>query len=339
MLTQKMITDVNSEIIRLLDSSVGAVKDMIYDSAPWKGHKYRTQLFVAFGGAEHPGCAQVAAVIEVVHLASLVHDDILDNAQMRRGRDCLYRKHNLAESILFGDLLLTRGLARLVQTGLKDAPELLINACTRMAEAEIQEQHCRRNADVRESEYMDIIAGKTGALFGAAAGLGSMSRSGNEAEITTAISAAELMGCAYQILDDCTDYMTEDTGKDRLRDFRTGVITLPLITLFQKCTTAEHTAVLAVLGNDMFTIQEQSGVLSCMKKYGVMEESLRMADACLDQAEQQLSDMSTTGADFIECREILEHIRGQVLYAREDNCDCRWRVRGNRGIERIEQGA
>lgn len=171
-----------------------------------------------------------AAAIELVHLASLVHDDILDDALVRRGRPALRTLWGDGMAVLTGDLLYARAFELVVPWG-TDAVGYLTQAIAAMCEAEIEQRMARFDPDQGKAAYLARLRKKTGALLGCACACGAHMAGLDQHAVERLRSYGELLGVAFQIADDLLDWRAEtaDLGKPAGNDFLQGVITLPVI--------------------------------------------------------------------------------------------------------------
>ncbi|NCX93299.1 MAG: octaprenyl diphosphate synthase [Gammaproteobacteria bacterium] len=182
-----------------------------------------------------------AAAIEFIHTATLLHDDVVDDSKLRRGRDSANVVFGNAATVLSGDFLYSRAFQLLVRTQHLKAMSILASATNKIAEGEVQQlTHCH-NPDLSEAEYFEVIYSKTAKLFEAAAELaGVLQDSPNEIQ-TRLREYGRHLGTAFQIVDDVLDYMgnSQEIGKQIGDDLREGKTTLPLIFAMQKVSQSE----------------------------------------------------------------------------------------------------
>lgn len=198
------------------------------------GKRVRPKLVIlahrACGGSGLEGVVDAAAGVELVHAASLVHDDIIDEADLRRGTWSLHRKYGTAEALVAGDFLFTRGFAAV---GSLDAPvvETLSEASTRLAEGEVRELRGGGPGSVSPEEYRAVARRKTAAPIEGAARAGALLAGASEAEVEALGRYGREMGLAFQIRDDLLDVEADAsaTGKSTGLDADRGVGALPLV--------------------------------------------------------------------------------------------------------------
>jgi geranylgeranyl pyrophosphate synthase len=217
-----------------LDSPYAYLRELTLHLERFWGKRLRPILLHlsarAFGG-EAPLAREVAALVEMIHLASLCHDDVLDDAQTRRAAPTLNAQWGNKAAIVTGDLLFSRASERL---GRLDDPRpfrLVSRAARLVCEGELLQIGARYNLRLEEREYLDILHKKTGALFGVAAQLGALLAGASEEDGLRMESYGRRLGVAFQIVDDCLDLTGVETtvGKSLGSDLRNGELTLPII--------------------------------------------------------------------------------------------------------------
>lgn len=177
-----------------------------------------------------------AMLVEMVHTASLVHDDVVDEATLRRGKPTVNAKWDSRVSVLMGDYILARSFAVGMDSGQYDIVSYITRHVSALAEGELIQDDSSRNLDMTREKYFDIILKKTATLLGTSAGSGAMSSNATAEEVEKAWSVGINMGMAFQIKDDILDYAPEEqTGKPFCADLREHKITLPLLTVLERC--------------------------------------------------------------------------------------------------------
>jgi len=182
-------------------------------------------------GADNDHCLKLAAAVEFIHTATLLHDDVVDGSQLRRGKVAAHLIWGAAQSVLVGDFLFARAFELMVETNSMKALEILARASRVIAEGEVLQLMRSHDLNLSQAVYLEIIQAKTAELFAAASEAGAVS-AGVDAARTDALKAYGLnLGLAFQLVDDALDYggTTETLGKNAGDDFREGKATLPLL--------------------------------------------------------------------------------------------------------------
>jgi octaprenyl-diphosphate synthase len=185
----------------------------------------------AVGGAGSPALYNLAAAVEFIHTATLLHDDVVDDSDMRRGKKAAKRIWGNSASILVGDFLFARAFTLMVDTNSMRILEILSNASCVIAEGEVQQLAAIGKSDLSFTEYMDILEAKTAALFQAAAQAGALTATPEGPDTEALASYGKHLGLAFQLVDDALDYgsSSQVIGKHVGDDFREGKLTLPVL--------------------------------------------------------------------------------------------------------------
>jgi len=201
----------------------------------------RLRPLVCLAGAQLVGATgdahqKLAAAVEFIHTATLLHDDIVDGSRTRRGKAAAHLIWGSAQSVLVGDFLFTRAFDLMVDAGSMDALRLLAKASAVIAEGEVLQLSRAHDLDLPQDVYIEIISAKTAALFEAAAAAGALAGGGSESEVAAMREYGQALGLAFQLSDDALDYggASADLGKDAGDDFREGKATLPLLLAVQR---------------------------------------------------------------------------------------------------------
>lgn len=238
-------------------------------------------------GARH---IELASIIESVHTASLLHDDVIDNAESRRGQPSANSIWSNQVVILVGDFLYSNALKLTIAQHDHWINETLSSATTRMTQGELLQLQQAKNIDITEEQYLSIVSAKTGALISAATSLGGIS-AGCSAEQERALGAFGLIaGNAFQIADDILDYSADEAhlGKKLGKDLDEGKVTLPLIYLIKRVTASERDEVAAIVESDSITEANLSRIIELLKKYNAIEEASARARALVQEAKDRL---------------------------------------------------
>jgi octaprenyl-diphosphate synthase len=217
---------------KALASAEPRVAGLIADLGPFHGKMLRPSLCLlvaeTLGGADERHHA-LGAALELIHTATLVHDDLIDDGDTRRGRPTAHVRHGNTTAVLLGDFMYTRAFSLVAALGDLDQVVSLCAATNTVCEGELHQQVAERDADLSEAEYRRIIYGKTAALTELAGRFGAMA--GDETLRTAAAGYGRDLGMAFQIVDDCLDVAgdAQKVGKTLATDLERGRVTLPLI--------------------------------------------------------------------------------------------------------------
>ncbi|MBP5395272.1 MAG: polyprenyl synthetase family protein [Candidatus Methanomethylophilaceae archaeon] len=185
---------------------------------------------LALGGTDKERAIRIGSAFEIVHSATLIHDDINDQGEMRRGRRTLHREYTLTKAIVAGDFMLTRGYKAMGSIP-EEAMDIIANAASSMSEGEFIQQDFERVATVTEEDYFKIINGKTAVLINAAAMIGAYLVTRDREKLSVIDEYASKIGLSFQIIDDTLDIIgsSKDTGTRVGIDMTEGKPTLPVI--------------------------------------------------------------------------------------------------------------
>jgi octaprenyl-diphosphate synthase len=196
------------------------------------GKRLRPLLVLLCADAsEEEGPVRAAAAVELVHMATLVHDDVIDRAPLRRGHTTVFAARGRDAATATGDFVFSRAFALLTRNGDEHQVRVLADACLALAEGELAQRHDAYRGDVTEERYVHRCRLKTASLFAAACRLGALAAGRAESESQALAAFGEDLGVAFQMLDDLLDVTgpAERTGKHRGTDLLDGTVTLPLI--------------------------------------------------------------------------------------------------------------
>lgn len=249
-----------------------------------------------------PRRAHIGAIIEAIHTASLLHDDVIDGADSRRGRPAAHALWGNPVVILVGDYLYSNALKLAVAQKSQKIMEALSEATTRMTEGEILQLHRIADPGISLDEYFAIISAKTGVLISAACRIGAI-LAGQNAEREEALARFGLKtGIAFQLADDVLDYVAneQDLGKHLGKDLGEGKITMPLIHLLGSATPEERqelAGIIASMADEKITDVPYSGagnvplsrIMALFEKYRSIEKSLATAQSFVDEARKELA--------------------------------------------------
>ncbi|WP_414450398.1 polyprenyl synthetase family protein [Burkholderia sp. 22PA0099] len=278
------ITDDMEQVNRVIRQSLSSDVLLINQIAEYiigaGGKRLRPALLLLVAGALGDSSSHrhtLAAVVEFIHTATLLHDDVVDESELRRGRKTANALFGNAASVLVGDYLYSRSFEMMVGVGKMRVMEILSEATTIISEGEVLQLLNMHDADVDESRYMQVIRYKTAKLFEASARLGAVLAG---ADATVEAAAAEYgrrIGTAFQIMDDWLDYAgtAESMGKNAGDDLREGKPTLPLIHLLEHGTPEQQTLARDAIeqgGTDRFDT-----IFDAITRSGALDHTLECA--------------------------------------------------------------
>ena len=233
----------------------------------------------------------LAACVELIHSATLMHDDVIDLGDLRRGKKTLNSIWGNQSSILIGDYLLSRCFEMMVDDGNLEILKLLSSTSSQIAQGEVLQLQHKGEIDMLEETYLKIISSKTAALFSAATKVGAI-LSNTEGRKKEALDFyGKNIGLTFQIADDTLDYNAELKifGKNIGKDFFEGKITLPIILLFQKTDSLEKQKIDKFFKQDIRSSSDLSYTLDLIKKYNIINECYKKADHFINLASNSLS--------------------------------------------------
>ena len=247
-------------------------------------------LTARFCGYAGERSVPLASVIEFIHTATLLHDDVVDNANMRRGIASANTLWGNEASVLVGDFLFSKSFSLMVDVGDLDVLRVLSAATTMIAEGEVLQLVCTSDLDVTEERYIEVVRCKTAVLLSAACQAGAiLGKVTPDQESAMAAFGMEL-GIAFQLMDDTLDYIAseEQFGKTIGHDLEEGKITLPLIETLRKCTPVERERVADIVVKDELTDDDFDAVFALVRSYGGIDYTVAQAAGHVAQAKSHL---------------------------------------------------
>ena len=232
----------------------------------------------------------LACSVESIHTASLLHDDVVDGANTRRGRPSAHSLWGNQVVILVGDFLYSNALRLANSLKNQKIMDALTNATTGMSEGELIQLSKKGDPHITEEDYMRIITGKTAILMSAACGGGAVLGRATQKQEEALFGFGLKLGRAFQIADDILDYMAEEKilGKSLGKDLEEGKITLPLIYLLRDASHDEVEKVKSIITSESFPISDLIYILGLLNKYMSIKKSYEKADNILQEAKKEL---------------------------------------------------
>jgi octaprenyl-diphosphate synthase len=279
---------------RHIRSEVDLIPEIIYHLIGSGGKRFRPLLLLATSalcGYRGERRYSLSAVVEFIHTATLLHDDVIDHAQIRRGKVSANNVWGNAASVLVGDFLYSKSFKLMTEEGNLAILKLLSTTTNTMSEGEVFQLVKAGDVNLTEKEYLFIIEKKTSTLISAACAVGGILGNASDAKIEALTRFGMRIGAAFQITDDTLDYTAneEEFGKAIGKDIEEGKITLPLIRTLKKCSPHERETIKGAI-----KCKEQSlgDVVSLIHKYDGINYALNKARSYI-----------TEGKEFLECFE------------------------------------
>ena len=273
---------VNATILSRTGSDVTMIPEVANHLISSGGKRLRPMLTVAMADLvnyDGDGHLKLAAAVEFMHTATLLHDDVVDESDMRRGKLAARMLWGNEASVLVGDFLLGQAFKMMVEVGSLRALEILSSAAAVIAEGEVLQLSVAKNTATTEDEYLAVIRAKTAELFGAACEVGPAIGNRPKAEQTACRSFGMNLGIAFQLVDDALDYggTAQKLGKNVGDDFREGKITLPVVLSFRRGTESERKFWNRTLGDGDIRDGDLDQALSLMAKHHAIEDTVGRA--------------------------------------------------------------
>ena len=238
----------------------------------------------------------LAACVELIHAATLMHDDVIDNSDIRRGKKTLNKIWGNQSSILVGDYLLSRCFEMMVEDGNLEVLRLLSSTSSEIAQGEVLQLQYKGEIDILEETYLKIISAKTASLFAAATKVGAILAQ-KDLKYKEALELyGKNLGLTFQIADDALDYNSEIKffGKKIGNDFFEGKVTLPIILLYQKISNSEKSEIKNLFNKDKRNDDDFKYILYLIKKNHIINNCYEKADYFINLASNSLSVFEET---------------------------------------------
>ncbi len=260
------------------------------------GKRLRPMLTLAsaaiFGYQGHDD-EKLAATVEFIHTATLLHDDVVDESAQRRGRPTANLLWDNKSSVLVGDYLFSRSFQLMVECGSLQILDILANASAVIAEGEVLQLSAAQNLGTSEEIYTRVIRGKTAALFSAATQVGGLVAGAGDPQVTALRTYGDALGMSFQIVDDLLDYggATSDLGKNVGDDFRERKMSLPVILAVSKADAPERAFWARVIEKGDQREGDLEEALSLIARHGALEETRHQATRWAAQAKAALDPL------------------------------------------------
>ena len=273
---------VNATILSRTGSDVTMIPEVANHLINSGGKRLRPMLTLAMAvlaGYPGDGHVKLAAAVEFMHTATLLHDDVVDESDMRRGKLAARMLWGNEASVLVGDFLLGQAFKMMVEVGSLRALEILSSAAAVIAEGEVMQLAAAKNTATTEDEYLAVIRAKTAELFAAACEVGPVIAGRAKAEQAACRSFGMNLGIAFQLVDDALDYggKAAHLGKNVGDDFRQGKITLPVVLAFRRGSDTERTFWQRTLERGEMAEDDLEQAIALMVKHRAIEDTVSRA--------------------------------------------------------------
>ncbi|TOD77041.1 octaprenyl diphosphate synthase [Vibrio parahaemolyticus] len=309
-LTADDMAKVNETIQAQLNSDVSLINQLGFYIVSGGGKRLRPLLAILSAralGYQGTGHTMAAAFIEFIHTATLLHDDVVDESDMRRGKATANAAFGNAASVLVGDFIYTRSFQMMTELGSMKILQLMSNAVNVIAEGEVQQLMNCNDPDTTEESYMQVIYSKTARLFESATQIGAILNDAPEHVELALQNYGKYLGTAFQLIDDVMDYTSdgEDMGKNVGDDLAEGKPTLPLLHAMRN-TTPENALMIREAIEKANGMERLDEILAVMKETGSLEYTTQKA---LEEADKAIAELEVLPeSEYKEALITLAHV-------------------------------
>lgn len=276
------MNQVNSTILEMMQSPVALIPQLAGHLIASGGKRLRPLLtlasakMVGYEGTRH---YKLAACVEFIHTATLLHDDVVDESELRRGKDSAHTIWGNKPSVLVGDFLFSRAFELMVDDSSLKTLKILSHASSVIAEGEVMQLITSNDTETTEEVYLEVIEGKTAELFAAACEVGAVVAERPAKEEKALRSYGRNLGVAFQLVDDALDYSAKQAvlGKSVGDDFREGKITLPIILAFARGNSKERAFWKKVLEENIQSGEDLAEAMAYLTKHNAIEDTIQRA--------------------------------------------------------------
>jgi len=276
------LNHVNAVILERMQSDVALIPELAGHLIAGGGKRMRPMLTLAcarlldYPGARHH---RLAAAVEFIHTATLLHDDVVDGSGLRRGRRTANIIWGNPASVLVGDFLFSRSFELMVEDGSLKVLRILARASAVIAEGEVDQLTAQRRVETSEDQYLEIIAAKTAALFAAACRIAAVVAEREEAAEQALDTYGRNLGIAFQLVDDAIDYASDAAtmGKGVGDDFRDGKVTLPVILAFARGSESDRAFWRAAMAGERSSDDDLREATRLLKSSGALDDTVERA--------------------------------------------------------------
>ena len=276
------MNQVNSVILDRMQSRIPLIPELAGHLIAGGGKRLRPMLtlacadLVGYAGSRH---YKLAAAVEFIHTATLLHDDVVDGSGLRRGRKTANIIWGNSASVLVGDLLFSRSFDLMVEAESLKVLKILSGASAIIAEGEVNQLSAQRRIDTSEEQYLDIIGAKTAALFAAACRIAAVVAERDETQENALDTYGRYLGIAFQLVDDAIDYESDGAtmGKDAGDDFRDGKVTLPVILAYARGSEEDRAFWKAAIAGHKIGDDDLAHATGLLRRTGAISDTLARA--------------------------------------------------------------
>lgn len=290
---------VNELILSKAGSDVEMIPEIANHLISSGGKRLRPMLTLAAAqmfGYSGEGHVKLATAVEFMHTATLLHDDVVDESALRRGKKTARMIWGNQASVLVGDFLLGQAFRMMVEVGSLEALDILSAAASIIAEGEVMQLAAAKNLETTEDEHFAVIKAKTAALFSAAAEVGPVIAQASRTDRAALRSYGMNLGLAFQLIDDALDYggSSKDLGKNVGDDFREGKVTLPVILAYRRGTKAERTFWKRAIEDNVVDDAALEKAIGLMARHGAIADTIVRARHFGEIARDALAPLEAT---------------------------------------------
>jgi octaprenyl-diphosphate synthase len=284
-----------------LDSSVALVNTVAAHILNSGGKRIRPLLLLlsarlcGYTGRDHH---QLGSLVEFIHTATLLHDDVVDDADIRRGKRTARKVWGNQISILVGDYLYSKAICQVVDFRNQGINEVLAEACKKMAEGEVLQLYYNGNPSMPETDYFKIVEHKTAGLIAASCRMGAILADASDAQQDALFRFGQHLGIAFQVADDTLDYTAngEYLGKTVGQDLRQGKATLPLLHLLHHCSEQDRQMIMDRMETRTLTEEDLGRLIRLMEEFGSIAHAMDRARTFVAAAQRDLDQFEDSTA-------------------------------------------
>jgi octaprenyl-diphosphate synthase len=294
------VADWLQEVDAFLQRELSQAQPMVREVAGYVfgsgGKRLRPALVLLISrmlGAGGERGVRYGAVVEFIHTATLIHDDIIDESDLRRGHPTANRRWGNQTTVLVGDWLYTRSMVLCLEFGDVEVMRMLTSATLKMTEGEILSDRVRGRLDVSEEQYMEITRRKTAELFAAACAIPALFQPTTLHLTESLLEYGRDLGLCFQLVDDLLDFTAHSSrlGKPVMADLREGRVTLPIIRILDRLDADQRAGLQSVADTGTFETISEREVLEIVRTSGVLDEVRRLASSYADRAVEHTANL------------------------------------------------